>query len=246
MKISIESPIGGGKSTLINVLQTYFENIHFIKEPIDQWVNMSHETNIVNFLSEFYKNPSKYGSLFQVWSTLSKSLISYNFNPTDIVITERSPATDQYCFTEILHKDNIIDNTEYIVLQNFFKWIKANQFQGYNYIIYLQTEPNICFERILKRNRLEENNISFEYIKKIHKVHEDWLNDRTNRKDIIIINGDEEFEDDEPRQKEIISCLIEHLPCLKNCLKEKYKGYFENLNGWKVVNTKKHKANYTS
>jgi thymidylate kinase len=39
--------------------------------------------------------------------------------------------------------------------------ISASKFQ----IIYLRTNPEVAFERILNRKRSEENNISFQYIK---------------------------------------------------------------------------------
>lgn len=41
-----------------------------------------------------------------------------------------------------------------------------------NLIIYLRTPPSLAFERIRQRNRAEEKNISFEYIKALHELHE--------------------------------------------------------------------------
>jgi len=35
-------------------------------------------------------------------------------------------------------------------------------------IIYLRTRPEVAFERVLKRNQLEEANISFKYLKGVH------------------------------------------------------------------------------
>lgn len=39
-------------------------------------------------------------------------------------------------------------------------------------IIYLKCEPEICMERIKKRNRKGEESIPLEYLRKVHDRHE--------------------------------------------------------------------------
>ena len=46
----------------------------------------------------------------------------------------------------------------------------------------MQTSPQICFERIQKRNRISEKNITLDYIKQIHNQHEQFL---IEKKDIF-------------------------------------------------------------
>ena len=46
--------------------------------------------------------------------------------------------------------------------------------------IYLKTSPEICLQRIKKRGRKGENNITLEYLKSCHEYHEQWLKNETN------------------------------------------------------------------
>ena len=42
-------------------------------------------------------------------------------------------------------------------------------------VIYIRTDPDICFGRMGNRNRTEEKGVSREYLRGIHKLHDDWL-----------------------------------------------------------------------
>ena len=42
-------------------------------------------------------------------------------------------------------------------------------------IIYLRCAPEMCLNRIKKRNREGEESIPLEYLQKVHKRHEEWL-----------------------------------------------------------------------
>ena len=58
-------------------------------------------------------------------------------------------------------------------------------------IIYLRTSPEKAYQRIKKRNREEELNISYEYIQQLHDYHEEWLMDHTSVDHrVIVIDAD--------------------------------------------------------
>ncbi len=46
-------------------------------------------------------------------------------------------------------------------------------------VIYLQTPPDVCYDRLFRRHRGEEMSISLEYMEQIHQRHEEWLSDTT-------------------------------------------------------------------
>lgn len=45
--------------------------------------------------------------------------------------------------------------------------------------VYLRSSPEVVYNRMMYRNRSEEKCVPFEYIKDLHKYHEDWLYNRT-------------------------------------------------------------------
>lgn len=58
-------------------------------------------------------------------------------------------------------------------------------------IIYIRTDPDVCYDRLKKRDRSSEVTISLDYLRNIHIKYEKWVdslkeNDQTNLK---IING---------------------------------------------------------
>ena len=64
--------------------------------------------------------------------------------------------------------------------------------------------PEIALERIKKRGRDEEKNITIEYLNDIHRYHEEWLMDGKT-KNVIVINCDKEFENDQDYQHLILN-----------------------------------------
>lgn len=47
----------------------------------------------------------------------------------------------------------------------------------FNYLtVYLRTDPEVAYQRIKDRNRSEEKDVPFEYIKHLHELHDKWLN----------------------------------------------------------------------
>merc|ERR1711871_462564 len=63
-----------------------------------------------------------------------------------------------------------------------------------NHVFYIQTNPNISFERVNKRSRSEEKTISQEYLTQLHIKHEKWLSFESN---VLIINGNVDFENNQ-------------------------------------------------
>ena len=67
--------------------------------------------------------------------------------------------------------------------------------EGY---IYIKTSPETCYERIKKRNRTEESNIPLEYLNNLNDKHEKWLlSNDNNNVPVLVLDGEEDFENDE-------------------------------------------------
>jgi deoxyadenosine/deoxycytidine kinase len=104
-------------------------------------------------------------------SIIKKALTS--LPPDTIIITERSIFTDREIFAKMLYDDNKIESIEYQIYLRWFNEFKTINLDG---IIYVQTLPGVCNERIGIRNRKGESTINMEYIKECDRYHENWIN----------------------------------------------------------------------
>jgi deoxyadenosine/deoxycytidine kinase len=99
-------------------------------------------------------------------------------------------------------------------LKNFM--IEGNIGAGKStFFIYLRTDPAICYERILKRKRSAELDISLDYLKRLHEKYEAWL---VARQDIasslhdvpvLVLNCNESFEDKVSEQEQHIARIVD-------------------------------------
>ena len=202
---SIEGNIGSGKSTILHILKNTFKNIGeytvvYLPEPIHVW-NTIKDSSGVTILEKYYADQHRYAFSFQMMayitrlSQLREALVKDNI----IVITERCLFTDYHIFAKMLYDDGKIEEIEYSI---YLKWF--NEFisdQPVTNYIYIKTDPNICIERIFKRDRKGEDSIPLSYLANCHKYHEDWLNKEEN---ILILDGNQ------PSEK-YVTKIIDHI-----------------------------------
>ena len=174
--IFIEGLIGLGKTTLVEYLKKLGYNTE--SEPLK-------DLQDIGLLEAFYKNPRKYGYLMQNTMFILKMILIDGIE-YDIVFIERSPFCDKECFASLLHDDGFIDEIEWSSYNLWFnKLIKQMEQIDYKFI-YLKAEPQICKERIENRGRKGEESISLEYLEKLSKKHDEWLNNMPQDKVLVL------------------------------------------------------------
>ena len=183
--ISIDGNIGSGKSTFVKLLNNYNMNklgdlkICFLQEPVNIWNEIT-DNNGVTVIEHFYKDQEKFAFSFQMMAYISRLISIKNElkNNYDIIFTERSILTDRNVFAKMLYDDGKINEIEFKIYNKWFDEF-VNDFPEIEFI-YLKTDPEIAFNRIIKRGRTGEN-IPLEYLKKCHKYHEEWLEQYTSK-----------------------------------------------------------------
>jgi len=181
--VSLEGNIGAGKSTILAALESIIQKDDmspvkwvFLKEPVDLWDQVCDKEGRT-MLSKFYSDPAKYSFAFQImaFSTRLKMLRDIVRENPDLtgIICERSLEADRNIFASMLHADGLMEDVEYQIYQQYI--------QGYDAIfdldgiIYIDSDARTCFERVSKRSREGESNISLEYLEKCRDYHERWL-----------------------------------------------------------------------
>jgi len=195
--ISIDGNIGSGKSTLVQKIQEYYTNkntdstftmkICFLEEPVDIW-NTITDTDGKTIIEKFYSNQEKYAFSFQMMAYISRLVTIKRAlkKKYDIIFTERSVFTDCNVFAKMLYDDGKMNEIDFKIYNTWFNEF-INDLPEIEYI-YLKTDPNVAFDRIIKRDRIGEN-IPIEYLTKCHEYHENWL-DQHSKKCIINCNID--------------------------------------------------------
>ena len=192
--VSIEGNIGSGKSTLLSNLRQHYENnsnVVFLKEPVDEWEKIKDE-NGETILKKFYADQEKYSFPFQMMAYVSrlkvlrdtlKTIKNDTHDKNIIIITERSLYTDKMVFAKMLYDSKKIEHVNYQIYLNWFDTF-SDEFPV-NKVVYVQTSPDKCYQRIVKRSRTGEENIPLEYLTSCSNYHDNML-DKENPECICI------------------------------------------------------------
>lgn len=178
--VFLEGNISSGKSTLIKGLRN--ANYVVFEEPAEKWTSDYVDHDGVNSLELFYRDMKAMAFKFEMlamktrWDIIKQALQS----ESEIVFIERSLLTDINTFALNLYEQNLLDLLEWKIYTDWYK----DKIEDVNHLfenvelefIYLRTDPQICFQRKLERNRNEERHVPLEYFETIHQKHDTWLN----------------------------------------------------------------------
>jgi|LakMenEpi02Apr12_1017379.scaffolds.fasta_scaffold01472_3 deoxyadenosine/deoxycytidine kinase len=178
----IEGNIGSGKSTLLGLLHN--ENISIIPEPLEIWKTIK-TADGKNVLGHYYED-DKNTYLFQTIAGITRMELFQDI-AGPIRISERSLYSDQI-FGKVCLASGKMRDIEKECYTYFMNWLTKRFEPDIAGIIYLQCEPSICYDRILKRGRPEETGISYDYLQKLHESHEECILKKDN---VLILNGNE-------------------------------------------------------
>jgi len=188
--ICIDSNIGGGKSTLLQLLSEKEELKKYIEllfEPVERWQDI----NGNNLLHLFYNDPKKYSYIFQTMTIVTRMESHDKADKSKIIIGERSWLTDKNVFVKQLHGDGLMSDFEYDCYNEWYNyWSTQAPIDG---ILYIDTKPEECYRRKHNlRQRKEEESIPLSYLENLDKRHHEWL-DSNKELEVQQIDGSVNF-----------------------------------------------------
>jgi len=222
MIFTVEGNISSGKSTLLSQLKSFkFNKPHIVVlEQVDEWSQLK-DNEGVDILSLFYKDKQKYSYMFQsyvLFSRLHHLLKTIKENPNHIIICERCHLTDLYVFAKSLYELKDINDIEWKVYNMWHQQLRDMINIKIDGCIFVNTSPEVCIQRLNKRNRTGEGGIPLDYLKLLHEKHVDWLLDRPKRDDkgwfslnkdttfsVLTIDGNVDLYDYEEKEKQFKS-----------------------------------------
>lgn len=211
MIVTIEGNIGVGKSTFIDIIKQNILDSEIVPEPVDMWKEMI-DTDGQNILQKFYQDVPRWAYSFQnlaCISRMTKIEDSISKSNAKYIFLDRSLDTDKYIFEQMLYDTKQISEIEHqmynLWCDFYYKYVRSKL---ENVTVYLKCSPEIALERIKKRGRVEEKDISIEYLTQIHNYHEKWLGSKSN---VLIIDCNKDFENDIEYQMEIVNKVKSYL-----------------------------------
>jgi len=182
LTISVDGNISSGKSTLVSTLIELFPKdfnlaVEAVPEPLEKWTNMKGH----NLLEMLYQDTTANNFLFQHYVQLTRLDDTTRPSTTEdedkgnVRIMERSIQNNRYCFSELARREGTLHEAEFSVIAEWYKWLEENTDLPLDLIIYLQTSPQVVFERMQTRGRSEESTVPLQYLSALHDTYEDWL-----------------------------------------------------------------------
>lgn len=179
--ISIEGNIGSGKTTLLSELKARYSTnpqVVFLTEPVNEWLKIV-DSDGKTMLEKFYADQVKYSFAFQMMAYISRLAIvkkAVESNPPNTVfITERCLYTDKHIFAQMLHDQGKIEDVCYQIYLNWFDEFALTY--PINSIIWVNTEPEKCHERIHLRARAGEEIIPLDYLVDCNFYHHSYIHE---------------------------------------------------------------------
>jgi deoxyadenosine/deoxycytidine kinase len=185
----LEGNIGAGKTSLGNLFKKS-NRFEFLEEPVEQW-KAGFASNLFEM---FYKNMDRWSFTFQImaFTTRAKTWAEVlEHVKGDQVVLERSIFTDRYVFAKNLYAQGAMNDSEWQVYQQLWDFLALNYCETPSKIIYLRTPAEECLERIKKRGRQEEQEMSLDYLKRLEQLHDEWLMDHPQA---IVLDGTRRWE----------------------------------------------------
>lgn len=212
--IIVEGNIGAGKSTFLAMIKRYLA-VQVVPEPHTQWQQVIEGQNLLDM---FYTDTKRWGYTFETYAFLTRVMKQQQMaliNPYPLQILERSVFSDCYCFTKNLYEQEIISPLEWHIYQEWFSWLIDTYVTKPDGFIYMQTSPEVCFERMKKRDRVEEKTVPLSYLQSLHEKHESFLCKKEGIADylknipVLTLACDKEFESDDVQQRQHIRDILQ-------------------------------------
>lgn len=212
----VDGNIGAGKTTFLRIIAEYIR-AHVVYEPTAKWQKIIGHDNL---LEKFYNDTPRWAYTFQSYAFITRIMEqeAHALQYTEpIHILERSVFSDRYCFAQNCHELGLMSDLEWELYKDLFSWLVDNYVIRPHGFIYLQVDPEVCYQRINHRNRSEEKGISLDYLTSLHQKHEDWLIHKKGVapyvKDIpvLTLNCNEDFQHSTIQQKKHVDSIIEFI-----------------------------------
>jgi deoxyadenosine/deoxycytidine kinase len=176
--IAIAGNIGAGKTSLTTLLGKHFN-----------WEVHYEDTDTNPYLADFYNDMHRWSFNLQIYFLNSRyQQVLKIQNGERPVIQDRTIYEDAYIFAPNLHEMGLMSQRDF---NNYFDLFTtmSSQVKAPDLLIYLKAGIPTLVSHIQTRGRDYEGNMSLDYIKKLNKRYDDWIDNYTEGP-LLVINAD--------------------------------------------------------
>ena len=182
MHIAVTGNIGAGKTTLTTMLAKHYG-----------WNAQFEDVDHNPYLDDFYQDMSKWSFALQMYFLGSRfRQVKEIRDSGKNIIQDRTIYEDAYIFAENLNEMNLLSERDYQNYSSLFELMKGFV-SAPDLLIYLKADISTLTKQIAKRGREYEAGISIDYLMRLNKKYEAWINSYKEGKLLIIDVNDLDF-----------------------------------------------------
>jgi len=202
--IAVAGNIGAGKSSLTGLLSKHFK-----------WEAFYESVDDNPYLADFYEDMLRWSFNLQIYFLSSRFRHQKEMLQQDIsLIQDRTIYEDVEIFAKNLHEMNLMSDRDFNNYEALFREM-SHYLRPPDLLIYLRAQVPTLVRQIQQRGRDYENTIRIDYLERLNRLYEDWI-DRYPYEKLIIDTDDLDFVNDPEDLGKIIELIEQRLYGLFN------------------------------
>jgi deoxyadenosine/deoxycytidine kinase len=198
--IAIAGNIGAGKTTLAELLSKHFK-----------WTPQYEDVEHNPYLYDFYEDMPRWSFNLQIYflHTRLEQLLEIQHGK-ETVVQDRTIYEDARIFAPNLHEMGLMSKRDFDNYFQFFQTLKT-MVRPPDLLIYLRASVPTLVDNIQKRGREYEENIRLDYLKRLNRYYNNWIDEYQEGPLLIIDANKNRFAENKEDLGEIISRIESEL-----------------------------------
>ncbi|WP_018126284.1 deoxynucleoside kinase [Balneola vulgaris] len=179
--IAVAGNIGAGKSSLTSLLAKHF-----------QWEAFFESVDDNPYLADFYEDMRRWSFNLQIYFLSSRFRHQKEMLENRVsLIQDRTIYEDVEIFAKNLHEMSLMSDRDFTNYEALFHEM-SYYLRPPDLLIYLRAQVPTLVRQIQQRGRDYENTIRIDYLERLNRLYEDWI-DRYPHEKLIIETDDLDF-----------------------------------------------------